>query len=98
MTDGIPYVVSSLIAGTSYISQIQVAQGSSWHSIAIQAGMAGVVVLLLLKFFPMVMSHLERKDKEHQQIIREIVDANKSKDEAWQRIVSEHHKCPKDNS
>ena len=58
--------------------------------------MAGVVVLLLLKFFPMVMSHLERKDKEHQVIIREIVEANTVKDEAWQRIVSEKKLCPKD--
>ena len=95
MTHSIPYIVSGLTASVSFLAQAQPAPGS-WHSIAIQAGMAGVGVLLLLKFFPMVMQHLERKDKEHQAIIREIVGANQVKDAAWQAIVNEKKLCPKD--
>jgi uncharacterized membrane protein len=63
-------------------------------------GMAGVVVLLLMKFFPAIIAHLERKDKAHmdhlerkdlahRKIIHEIVTANTVKDEAWQKIITE---------
>jgi len=74
MTNSLPYIASGFFAFSSFIGQVQPAAGS-WHSLAIQAGMAGVVVLLLLKFFPMLIAHLERKDQEHQKIVREIVTA-----------------------
>jgi predicted regulator of amino acid metabolism with ACT domain len=96
MHNTITYTVSGLFSATSFIAQLQPID--NWHSLAIQAGMAGVVVLLLLKFFPMLIKHLEKKDAEHQTIIREIVTANQAKDEAWQRIISEHKLCNKNGN
>lgn len=95
MTNTIPYIVSGLFSACSFIGQVPPSEGS-WHSLAIQAGMAGVVVLLLLKFFPMLIAHLEKKDAEHQAIIREIVASNQLKDEAWQKIVTDRGLCPQD--
>ena len=95
MHNTIPYIVSGLVSVSSYIAQAA-PNGGSWHSLAIQAGMAGVVVLLLLKFFPMLIAHLEKKDAEHQTVVREIISANTAKDAAWQRIIEDRGVCPKD--
>ena len=79
-----------------FIAQTAPVQAGSWHSLAIQAGMAGVVVLLLLKFFPMLIAHLEKKDAEHQAVVRDIVRAGHAKDAAWQKIIEDRGVCPKD--
>jgi uncharacterized membrane protein YhiD involved in acid resistance len=85
--ESVPYVAG---AATALIGVVGQADVSFW----LQAGMAGVVVLLLLKFFPMLMKHLEEKDKRHEETIRNIVERNEKKDEAWQKIVSDRGICP----
>lgn len=93
MTNAIPYLVGGLTTATSAIAQVSNAGNPSlW----IQAGMAGVVVLLLLKFFPMILAHQRAESEANREIVREIVAANQAKDEAWQKIVAEKKLCPKD--
>ena len=81
---------------TSTVAQVQ----QEWilPSHAIQAGMAGVVVLLLLKFFPMILNAMKVEADANRETIREIVEANQVKDAAWQRIISENKLCIKNNN
>lgn len=87
--ESIPYVAG---ATTTMIGVV--GQAATDISLWLQAGMAGVVVLLLLKFFPGLMNHLEEKDKRHEETIRSIVERNEKKDEAWQQIVQSRGICP----
>lgn len=98
LTEAFPYVTGAAVTLAASAAALDV-------SIWVQAGMAGVVVLLLLKFFPMILSHMEAKDKRHEQkmdekdlrfeqTIRDIVERNDKKDEAWQQIVQSRGNCP----
>ena len=97
MTNNIPYLVSGLTAASSFVAQMQPSPGS-WHSIAIQAGMAGVVVLLLLKFFPMILSSMRAEADANRAVVREIIESNRTKDLAWQQIINDRTLCPKDKT
>ena len=96
MHNTIPYLVSGLVSASSYISQTTTTTTTLNPSLWIQAGMAGIVVLLLLKFFPMVLTSMKEEAAANRQIIREIVSEGHKKDAAWQEIVADRHLCPKD--
>ncbi len=93
-TQHIPETVGALAGFSTILAQIPTPEGGGWLQIVIQAGMAGVVVVLLLKFFPMVMQHLKEKDAAHQQVIREIVESHREEVRQWQQIVQSKGVCP----
>ena len=92
-----PYLVSGLFSASAFIAQAQ-PQNQSVSSLAIQAGMAGVVMLLLLKFFPMILSAMKAEADANRKVVREIVEAGHAKDAAWQKIIADKKLCSKDNS
>lgn len=94
--DTIPYAAGLMTAGSTMLAQVH--PNTGWSSLVIQAGMAGVVVLLLLKFFPMILSHLDKTAQENREIIRDIIQANQNKDKEWQKIISDKGICPKDKN
>jgi uncharacterized membrane protein YhiD involved in acid resistance len=83
----LPYIAGG---ATTVIAAV----GSTDVTFWLQAGMAGIVVLLLLKVFPFLMDHLEEKDKRHDETILDIVERNERKDAAWQEIVQSRGICP----
>ena len=96
MQNTIPYLVGGLTSLTSLIAQA--APSFDNPSLWIQAGMAGIVVVLLLKFFPLILSHQRSEAEANREIIREIVGSNASTHKEWQRVVSEKKFCPKDQN
>ena len=97
MQDQIPYIIGGLTSASAFTAQVQ-PDTSGLPALAIQAGMAGVVVLLLLKFFPMILNAMKAEADANRKIVREIVEANHAKDAAWQRIVSENKLCTKNKN
>jgi len=92
------YLGGIFMAIGTFFGQLATNPESSWYSIAIQAGMMGVVLLLLLKFFP----DLQRSQREttdrflmaltEQRVAHDAaVDAHRLAYEATiERIVHEH--------
>lgn len=82
----IPELVGSLIAVSALFSQIFSSPSSiGWVQLALQAGMTGVVFILLLKFFPDLLrsmkemqqkniEFIERREKHHQEEVRQIIN------------------------
>lgn len=100
MQNGITYLASLAASASTALAQVHQTSGGvmeSWAQLAIQAGMAGVVVLLLMKFFPMMLDKMEAKDRAHEDTIRHIIESNSKKDEAWQKLVQERVTCPMQN-
>ena len=76
-----------------------------WLQVIVQAGMAGIVVLLLMKHIPAMMERNERMQERHLQVLQEerkafehtvttIVESNATKDKAWQQIIQSRGFCP----
>jgi hypothetical protein len=90
--EAFPYITGITVASLGVIG--------SEISIWLSAGMTGVVVLLLLKFFPMLLNHMEDKDKRHEETIKHICEIHDSRNRVWQEIVQTRGICPipeKDN-
>ena len=71
----------------------QMTASPDW-TVWVNAGMAGVVMVLLLKFFPMLLKHMEQMSQRHENTIKNIIEANTRKDEAWQELVQARGICP----
>lgn len=76
-----------------------------WLPLIVQAGMAGIVVLIVLKHIPELIKAQAEANKLHAENLRlereafertitRIVDANERKDEAWQKLISLRGYCP----
>jgi len=81
------------------------AVGGGWLPIIVQAGMAGIVVLIVLKHIPALINAQQVANKLHaenlrlereafERTIERIVSANEKKDDAWQSLISSRGHCP----
>lgn len=84
------YIASGAATIATGLSQVPTNGAlETWIALAIQAGMAGVVVIILFKSFPMLIADMKAQREAHEATITRIVEANTRKDDDWQRIVVE---------
>jgi hypothetical protein len=95
MTDNlIAYITSTSAATATVLANVKPAGvAESWMQLAIQAGMAGVVVLLLMKFFPMMMDRMAAKDRQHEETIKHICQVHDERNRLWQEIIQSKGIC-----
>lgn len=79
--------------------------GGGWLPLIVQAGMAGIVVLIVLKHIPELIRAQQRANDQHaenlrlereafERVMNRIVESNERKDAAWQQIISQRGHCP----
>lgn len=83
--ESIPYVCGATLATTTALAQSSPDMMTVW----IQAGVAGLFALFMLKVIPMLLNHIKDTSERHQATIKHIVAEGHKKDEAWQKLVSD---------
>ena len=96
MTDNlIAYITSTSAATATVLANVKPAGvAESWMQLALQAGMAGVVVLLLMKFFPMMMDRMAAQQALHEQTVQRICEIHDVRAKEWQDIIRSRGLCP----
>lgn len=84
MCNLLPYFTSLLATAAAVASQTN-STFPNW----VPVGMTGVVVLLLMKFFPLMLDKMEERNKAHEATIKYIVDRHDEREERWQDIINE---------
>ena len=79
--------------------------GGGWLPLIVQAGMAGIVVLIVLKHIPELIRAQQRANDQHaenlrlereafERVMNRIVESNERKDAAWQKLIAQRGHCP----
>lgn len=95
----------SASASTLLASIASDVSGSGWLPLVVQAGMAGIVVLIVLKHIPELIRAQQRANDQHaenlrlereafERVMNRIVESNERKDAAWQHLISQRGHCP----
>ena len=87
MQSVLPYAAGVFTSAASYLSFVQPTD----YSIYLQAGMTGVVIIILLKFFPMILTHMKETNERHEETIRHLVSKHDAQTKDWQRIIQERN-------
>lgn len=101
LIDSIPYVSGAVVAFTTTLAQVAPDNPTMW----INAGVAGLFALFMLRVIPTLLSHMrdtsdrhiatmKEVSEQHEKTIRSIVGSNERKDQAWQQIVQSQGECP----
>jgi hypothetical protein len=104
-TEPLAYASSFCFSFATLLGSLAADTSAGWLPVVVQAGMAGIVVLLLMKHIPQMMERNERMQERHLQVLQEerkafehtittIVQSNASKDQAWQHIIQSRGFCP----
>jgi len=104
-TEPLAYAASFCFSLSTLLGSLATDPSSGWLPVIVQAGMAGIVVLLLMKHIPQMMERNERMQERHLQVLQEerkafentitvIMQSNASKDKAWQHIIQSRGFCP----
>jgi hypothetical protein len=93
------------LASIATLAQSALDAGASPWGLILQAGNAGIVLLLLLKFIPDLMRNQREASTAHQESMQKIVDSHKATvdslvksferhDDAWRDMLSQRGWCP----
>jgi Na+/H+ antiporter NhaC len=89
MTNTIPYIISTLSAGVALLAQFGT-NVPSWAPV----GLTGIIALILMKFFPMMLDKMEKRNQAHEETIRHIVSKHDKREERWQELFRQDRICP----
>lgn len=101
LIDSIPYVSGGAAFATTALASVVPDSTTMW----IQAGVAGLFAIFMLKVIPVLLNHMretserhiatmKEESDRHEKTIQHLVESNERKDEAWQSIIQSRGVCP----